>query len=55
MDTNKPVSFAIAAKDFFGLLPGQRVADFAVELKALTEADRAEMTEDLRAVGYNIQ
>lgn len=38
----KGMSLVVRCKQFFGLLPGQRVADFAKEYRALTSEDRAE-------------
>ncbi len=55
MDKNNEVSFPVAAKDFFGLLPGQSVGDFARELKSLTDEDRSEMAEGLRLNGYKLK
>lgn len=37
------ISFAVAAKRYFGVLPGQGVANFVGELKQLTKEDRDEM------------
>lgn len=48
------VAFPVAMKRFFGLMPGQTVANFAAELKALTDADRAEFKTLLRGVGFDV-
>lgn len=37
------MSFAVACKKFFGLLPEQTVGQFVAEVKALTPEDRREM------------
>ena len=47
MDTTKTHTFMSACRDFFGLKEGQTSMDFAKEVKALTEADRAEITAGL--------
>jgi hypothetical protein len=49
-----PQTFMTAAKEYFGLLPGQKTMDFGQEVKALTPEARAEMTEELKRAGYNI-
>lgn len=41
-----------AAKDFFGLLPGEALKDFAAEWKMLTPGDQQEIIAGLRANGY---
>ena len=50
-ETAKKCSFVIAMKYFFGQLPGQSLKDFNDELKALTLADRTELTALLQATG----
>lgn len=53
--TNKPkLTFMGACRDFFGMFPGQTAMQFGAEVKKLTPEDRAEITEDLTALGYNI-
>ena len=47
------VSFAAACRTFFGLLPGQTLGEFGVELKTLTNEDRIEIAEGLRANGMD--
>jgi hypothetical protein len=43
------VSFVIACKRFFGIREGESLMDFNTEVKALTNADRAEMAPLLGA------
>jgi DNA-directed RNA polymerase specialized sigma24 family protein len=50
--THAKKSFAVQMKEFFGLLPGQSISSFARELKALTEADKAELAALLSVAGY---
>ena len=53
--TKPAQSFVAAAKDFFGpRFPGQTALDFMKEVKALTEADKAEIKAGLEANGYQI-
>lgn len=47
-------SFPLACKEFFGLRPGTGFKEFADELKALTDADKAELKMLFRNVGYDI-
>lgn len=54
MDTNKEYSFIAACKDFFGNLPEQTNMQFAAEVKALTDDDRAEIKAGLMAQGYKV-
>lgn len=54
MTEMKKTQFAVAMKNFFGMLPGQTVADFSRELKALTTEDRAEFKTLLATVGYEV-
>jgi hypothetical protein len=46
--------FAGQCKEFFGFLPGQTIADFMKELKALTPKDREELTDMLNGAGYPV-
>ncbi len=49
------ISFTIACKKFFGQKQGESLADFATELKALTDDDRAEMRTQLQeALGEEV-
>lgn len=44
--------FAAQMKVFFGLRPGQALADFAEELKALADEDKEEFAVMLTVAGY---
>lgn len=46
-------SFVKAMKDFFGLLPGQTVSQFAAELKALSHEGKLDFAAGLRACGID--
>lgn len=50
----KKLTFLQASKDFFGTKEGQTAMQFAQEIKALTEADRAEIRAGLEKNGYEI-
>ena len=58
-----PAPFAVQAKNFFGLKPGQKavgagehgVPSFMDELKALDANDKAEFTDMLNAAGYPVK
>jgi hypothetical protein len=54
MDTSKPLTFMAAARDYFGVREGTTSLDFGKEIKALTLADRAEITAGLEKEGYTI-
>ena len=55
MDMTKQYSGPIsAAKDFFGLKPGQELKDFAAEWKELSESSKVEITQGLKKLGYKI-
>jgi hypothetical protein len=47
------IGFVKAMKDFFGLLPGQSVTQFGGELKVLSEVEKQEFAEGLRAIGID--
>lgn len=48
-------SFAGACREFFGMHPGQKIAEFGAELKSLTHADKVELVEGMRAsTGWSI-
>ena len=48
-------TFMTAAREFFGVLPGQTNLQFGQEVKKLTEQDRAELTPGLeKALGVKI-
>jgi hypothetical protein len=42
------MKFAVACRQFFGLLPGETLIGFAKELKELTDADREEIRSMLQ-------
>ena len=48
-------SFAGACREFFGMHPGQNIAEFGAELKALTPEDKLELAAGMRAsTGWDI-
>jgi hypothetical protein len=49
------VSLAAAAKQFFGLLPGQALMDFHTEWKKLTEKDKAEIKAEFLKAGIPVK
>lgn len=49
----KQVTFIVACREFFGLLPGQTLAEFSKEIKALTVKDRTDLIEMFRTVGLD--
>lgn len=50
----KKMTFAVAMKDFFGILPGQKLSNFMDELKALTVEDKTYFKVGLEQNGYEI-
>lgn len=54
MSQKQTQTFMQATADFFGRKQGQTLMEFRNELKALTDADRAEIREGLQQLGYNI-
>ena len=54
MSEPKKMTFMAACKDFFGLKEGETSMQFAQEIKALTEQDRAEIRAGLVQNGYEI-
>jgi len=44
-------SFTAACREFFGFKPGQTLAGFAEELRALTPKDKADIYEGFKAIG----
>lgn len=50
----EPVTFTKAMMQYFGKLPGQTLGQFAEELKALNESDRAYFKAGLEQNGYTI-
>ena len=53
-DSSKSRTFIGACRDFFGPKPGQPLKEFAEEVKALTQTDRAELKALFEAAGYTI-
>lgn len=47
-ETSKVKGFAGAMKEFFGLLPGQDVMAFGRELKALSPAEKKDLSDMLQ-------
>lgn len=54
-NTDEPIGRLAAIMDFFGKLPGETTAEFAAEVKALTEEDREEFKDALVLIGYKIK
>lgn len=50
-----PVTLIGACKDFFGTQPGQTLAEFRDEIKALTDKDREDIKQWLAAEGYTFK
>jgi hypothetical protein len=50
----KEMTFAVAMRDFFGYRPDDGLKEFSVELKQLTDADKAEFRAGLEAAGYTV-
>lgn len=46
--------FSVACKEFFGFQPGQTLSEFMVELRALTEEDRAYFIREFEKAGIKI-
>lgn len=52
----KSVGFVVACRDYFGQNAGQGLKEFQAEIKALSAADRAELTPMLeRELGVTIR
>lgn len=49
----KHVSFIHACREFFGMLPGQTLQQFAAEIKQLTPDDKQELIKLFRQVGLD--
>ena len=47
------IGYVKAMKDYFGLLPGQTVMQFGVELKALTHEEKLDFARGLRSTGID--
>lgn len=54
MDNSKPLSLMAACRDYFGTKDGQTAIQFGMEYKALTDDDKKEIADGLRANGYSI-
>ena len=54
MENGKRISFMTTAREFFGMLPGQKAIDFGREVQALTDKDREEIAQGLEREGYVI-
>jgi hypothetical protein len=50
----KQCSFMVACKEYFGFREGQKLSDFMVEIRELTEADRVYFIALFPSVGYTI-
>ena len=53
METSK-MSFIVACKKFFGMKIGQSLTDFANEIKAISDKEKAELTHEFQTVGIEI-
>lgn len=51
----KRQSFAMAMKKYFGLLSGQSLSDFVLELKALSYEEKMDFAVGLRSVGFDCE
>lgn len=49
----KSMTFVAACNSHFGRKPGQSLAEFAAELKALPDKDRAELIEMFKTIGID--
>lgn len=49
----QPVTFVVACKQFFGLLPGQTLQEFAAELRKLTAEDKTELIKLFAEIGID--
>lgn len=50
----KKMTFMNAARDYFGMLPGQKPMEFGREIKALSGPERDEFKTMLEGQGYEI-
>lgn len=46
-------TFVVACKRFFGQKPGQSLAEFAGELRALAPQDKLDLIEMFKGVGFD--
>lgn len=49
----QPVTFVVACKQFFGLLPNQTLQEFAAELRKLTPDDKQELIKLFAEIGID--
>lgn len=49
------VGFVKACRDFFGLKPGETLAEFAAELKALTDKDKQDLVAEFKRIGWDVE
>ena len=54
IDKNKPMSFPVAMRDFFGYRAGDTLKDFQAELKALSSDDKSFFRAGLEQNGYTL-
>jgi hypothetical protein len=52
-EENKSVTFVVACKQFFGLLPNQTLQEFAAELRKLTPEDKQELIKLFAEIGID--
>jgi len=52
-NTSGPVTFVVACKSFFGLLPGETLQQFVAELRALTPGDKQELISMFKEIGID--
>ena len=49
----KHCTFIMACREFFGYHAGQTLQEFAAEIRALSQKDKADLIEMFRTVGYD--
>lgn len=54
MEITTPKTFAVQCMAFFGRKEGQTLAQFAAEIRQLTDTDRKELTKLLASEGYPV-
>ena len=54
MEPNQPMGFASACLKYFGKKGNQTNTEFMIEIKALSDKDKADLTEMFKTVGYKI-
>lgn len=50
----RKVSFMVACKEYFGMKPEQKLGEFMMEIRQLTDADRTELSALFPSVGFEI-